>query len=71
MSAENNPRSERRARRSTRIGIAVIIALAVIVIALVWAFTRDDDDEPDAPSVNAPVLIASYASGDHFAGLAA
>lgn len=61
MASDNNPRSEKRARRSTRIGIAVLIAIAVIVIALVWALQRED--EPDAPSVQAPIVVmAGFAS---------
>ena len=69
MSAENTPGSEKRAKRSTRLGIALLIALALIVIALIWAF--QDDDEPDAPSVYAPVTVAISGIGDHSAQLAA
>lgn len=58
MSTGDNPGSERRSRRSTRMGIALIIALALIVIAIVWGIQRWDDEDMDGPSVSTAPGIA-------------
>jgi hypothetical protein len=64
MSTGDNPQSERRSRRSTRMGIILLIALVVIVIAVVWGVQRWDDEDMDGPSVSTSPGIALVVS-DH------
>jgi len=43
--------SERRSRRSTRIGIIVLIALVILAVAIVWGVQNwSDDDNAFGPS---------------------
>ena len=60
MSGNGNSGSERREKRSTRLGIALLIAIAVLIIAVVWGVQNWDDDS-DGPSVHleAPVALMS------------
>jgi hypothetical protein len=51
MSTGESPGSGRRSRRSTRMGIALLVALALIVIAVVWGIQRWNDEEMDGPAV--------------------
>jgi ABC-type transporter Mla subunit MlaD len=48
-------RSEKRARRSTRVGILTLVLLAVIGAAVVWGIYRwTEDDDVTGPSVYSP-----------------
>lgn len=60
MNAMDGPnRSEKRAKRSTRIGIAVIIGLAILTLAIVWGVERWDENGGTGPLVYAPIELAS------------
>ena len=50
----------RRKKRSTRMGILLIVALVIIVIAVVWGVQRWSDDDMQGPSVSdsVPVMLA-------------
>lgn len=65
MSGDREPAGPtRRSRRSTRLGIALLVALAVIVIAVVWGIQRWGEEDLDGPAVVAPVeTLAEVATG--------
>ncbi|CAN5292387.1 hypothetical protein BH23CHL1_BH23CHL1_21400 [soil metagenome] len=60
-------RSERRARRSTRVGIFTLILLAVIVVAVVWGISRwaagDDATGPSVYGPESPAIVVDYELG--------
>jgi hypothetical protein len=57
-------RSERLARRSTRIGVLTLVLLAIIVAAVVWGIYRwAEDDDATGPSVympDNPAVVVAY-----------
>ena len=51
------PLRELRERRlSTRLGIALLIALAIMVVAIVWGVERWSESDMEGPSVHTPVV---------------
>lgn len=55
-------RQERRAKRSTRIGIIVIIALIVLAAAIAWGIRSWSEDDQEGPSVErqSEFVLASW-----------
>ena len=60
MAIDGSTGDTRRKKRSTRMGILLIVALVIIVIAVVWGVQRWSDDDMQGPSVSdsVPVMLA-------------
>jgi hypothetical protein len=64
MATNGNTGDKKRKKRSTRMGIMMIVALIIIGIAVVWGVQRWSEDDMQGPSVSEPVpVMLAQASG--------
>jgi hypothetical protein len=64
MTTNENTGDQTRKKRSTRMGIMLIIGLVILGIAIVWGVQRwsDEDMQGPAVSVPSPVVLAQMSS---------